>query len=165
MALPQECLISLARKYGMEIKGYVSVNPEDKERVSIHLDKVLVIPELGTVKNEFHVGVRIVNWKKKAEKYGKKPFKPYNYEVNIHISTSGYETFWASRTFTGDDIYALMKQACSAIEKYYDDWMWFLERKKERITRREERKEEKKEGLWKWLCLIPIAGMFLFRRR
>jgi len=158
MALPQECLESLAKKYGMEIKGDIWANPENERHVSIHLDKILVIPELGTLKNEFGAGVEIVNWKKIAETYGKKEFKPYNYEVRVYVSAHGYETFWMRRTLQGNDIHALLRQACSIIEGEYNKWLGFLERKKRRLLGRE-------EGLWKWVFLIPIAGLFLFRRR
>jgi len=157
MALPQECLISLARKYGMEIKKDVWANPEERTVVDITVSKVLDIPELRVFKNEFYSGVEIINWEKMAEKTGHRR-EPHKYEVRISTTTCGYERMWISRTLRGNDIYALMKQACSIIEEHYNRWVGFLERRKRRLLGRE-------EGLWKWLYLIPIAGMFLFRRR
>jgi len=145
-------LETLSKKYDFKIR---------KERrpysLTVIYNKTFVIPEVGKLENEFIASIEIISWKKVYEEYGKR-IKPYDYEVRVHASGKGYETFWMSRTLQGNDLHALVKEACSIIEKEYNRWVGFLEKKKKRLLGRE-------EGLWKWFCLIPIASMFLFRRR
>lgn len=157
MALPQACLESIANKYGMQIKGDVWVNPENESHISIELDKILVMPELGKTENKFGVRVEIINWEKTAEIYGIKKLGSYHYEVRVYVSARGNETFWMRRTLKGNDIHALLRQACSIIEDEYNKWLGSFERKKRRLG--------KEEGLWKWVFLIPVAGMFLIKAK
>lgn len=159
--LPQRWIVEFAKTHGFDIEGDININPETAEMVNIHMKKVVVTPGTGRsrVENVFSVGLRMINWRKKIEKYGlRREFKRHDYELDVTGNVSGVETWWFSRKFTGDDPSVLFAQARRYINEQYQRWLEWLNRHMERLGVKKE--EKPREGLWKWALIIP-AGMLV----
>lgn len=151
-------LREFAVKNGFEMEGDIDKSPENSDFLKVIITKRI---RINNVNNEFSVSFRLVNWRRKIERYGmRRDFREHDYELQVVGNVTGYENWWFSRVYRGNNPDDLFGKAVKYVEEQYSKWLKWLGRRGYKQPGIEE--EKPKHGLWKWSLLVPAVAVSLY---